>query len=557
MARELGRYRLIDRIAVGGMGEVYRGVDVGWGGVQRPVAVKLITPEFARHPDFVATFIDEAKLSFLLCHRNVVQVRDIGQADETYFIAMEWVDGADLGTVLKKMAAGPRQPLPIRFAVGIAAEAARGLDYAHRATDASGTPLHLVHRDVSPTNLLISFEGEVKVTDFGIARWRMKQTVSMPGSLKGKIGYMAPEQARGEEVDARADVWSLGVVLYEMLTGKNPFLGGGDVDVMSRLREGRYPPPSTVHALPAAIENIVLRAMAPNRAERYATCAALCEDLEGYARRESYTLSPTHLGAFVRGLVVDDVAHAATEPVASVLKAKTPTPPRVTPRPFDAALGAQLASLQSGEHEEVPAPVGPATIPGKRTVAPAPAEPPRQRTVAMRQVVEAIPVVDRPSPTDLTDRIPRRRTGLLVASMIAAGALVGLGVILAMRKPAAAPAVTVAPDVRENVGANAPAAGDKPLPDNVEVAPVKKTAPKSHAPRTVAPATLEVETMTQAAVTVDDVFRGNGPRVTVELQPGSHQVRVEGTAHGLRLLPKETTVELKSGEHHKMKLEPQ
>jgi serine/threonine-protein kinase len=553
MARELGRYRLIDRIAVGGMGEVYRGVDVGWGGVQRPVAVKLIAPEFARHPDFVATFIDEAKLSFLLCHRNVVQVRDIGQADDTYFIAMEWVDGADLGTVLKKMAAGPRQPLPIRFAVGIAAEAARGLDYAHRATDASGTPLHLVHRDVSPTNLLISFEGEVKVTDFGIARWRMKQTVSMPGALKGKIGYMAPEQARGEEVDARADVWSLGVVLYEMLTGKNPFLGGNDVDVLGRLREGRYPPPSTVHALPTAMENIVLRAMAPRRDDRYATCAALCEDLEGYARRESYTLSPTHLGAFVRGVVVEDVAHAATEPAVSVLKAKTPTPPRVTPQPFDAALGAQLASLQSGEHEEIPA--GPATIPGKRAAVPAPAEPPRQRTVAMRQVVEAIPLVDRPAPTDLTDRIPRRRTGLLVAAMIAAGALVGLGIILAMRKPAA-PVVAVAPDVPEKAN---PPAGDKPPPDNtVEAPPLKKTvAPKSRAPRAVAPATIEVETTSQAAVTVDDVFRGNGPHVVVEVPPGSHQVRVEGTAHGLRLLPKETTVVLKSGEHQKMKLEPQ
>src|SRR5262249_47717535 len=127
MTRELGRYRLIERIAVGGMGEVYRGLDTGWGGVQRPVAVKVIAPELARHPDFVTNFIDEAKLSFLLCHRNVVQVRDIGQTDPpegTYFIAMEWVEGADLGTLIKKMAAGPRQPLPMRFAVLIAAEAA-------------------------------------------------------------------------------------------------------------------------------------------------------------------------------------------------------------------------------------------------------------------------------------------------------------------------------------------------------------------------------------------------------------------------------------------------
>jgi serine/threonine-protein kinase len=552
MLRELGRYRLIERIASGGMGEVYRGVDVGWGGVERPVAVKLIAPELARYPDFVATFIDEAKLSFLLCHRNVVQVRDIGLADDTYFIAMEWVDGADLGTLIKKMASGPRQPLPMRFAVAIAAEAARGLDYAHRATDVSGAPLHLVHRDVSPTNLLVSYEGEVKVTDFGIARWRMKQTVSMPGALKGKVGYMAPEQARGEEVDARADVWALGVVLYEMLTGRNPFLGGTDVETLTRLRAGSYPSPSTVHALPAALEAIVLRAMAPSRGDRYATCAALCEDLEAYARRESYLLSATHLGQFVRGVLTDGTA--TTEPQATVLRARTPS----APRPFDAALGAQLAALQSGEPEESEV-LTRTTLPGKRSVA-APTEAPK-RTVAMLQPVSAMPIVERPPTTDLTSLIPRRRTGRIVAGVVVGVLLVGGATLIAVRagSPARPPTIPVVADVHVPPPPAAPVAQQPrpPAPGAVASAPPQREHRVARAPLHAQPAVLEVETVAEGQVTVDQRFRGNGPLVSVELPPGAHQIRVEATLHGLRTVPRDETVELKAGEHRHLKLEPQ
>ena len=268
-----GRYRLVRRVATGGMGEVYRGVDVGWGGIERPVAVKVIAPNYAREPDFVRTFVDEARLSFLLVHANVVQVRDIGQVEQTWYIAMEWVEGGDLGAILRR--AGER--IPLRFAVLVAIEAARGLDYAHRLRDASGRALHVVHRDISPSNLLLSLEGEVKISDFGIARSRLKSAPSMPGALKGKIGYLSPEQAHGDDVDARADVFALGAVLYEMLTGVNPFTHGAtERQVLQRVQAGSFPPPRQVlPSLPEELETILLKAMgAGARGAPYVRAAA-------------------------------------------------------------------------------------------------------------------------------------------------------------------------------------------------------------------------------------------------------------------------------------------
>ncbi|MGZ3441769.1 MAG: serine/threonine-protein kinase, partial [Polyangia bacterium] len=302
----LGRYKLSARIAQGGMGEVYRGVDVGYGGIERPVAVKLIAPGLALDPGLKRQFVDEAKLSYLLCHQNVIGVRDVGEIDGRFYIAMEWVDGADLGTILGRLRTAAGQPLPLRFACLVAVEAARGLDYAHRARDAAGQALHLVHRDISPSNLLVSFEGEIKVSDFGIARSRLREVTSMPGGLKGKVGYMAPEQARGESLDARADVFSLGAVLFEMLTGQNPFSYDApkENEALDRVRNARFP---TVRALapsvPQGLEAIVMRAMAPAREDRYQSCDKMREDLESFARRESYTLSPSDFGQFVRDLL--------------------------------------------------------------------------------------------------------------------------------------------------------------------------------------------------------------------------------------------------------------
>ena len=177
----LGRYQLEERIAQGGMGEIFRAVDTGYDGVPRTVAVKRIAAEYSREPEFVRTFKNEARLSFLLGHANVVRVLDIGDLDGTLFLVLEWVHGADLGAVLAQLRRESDQAMPTRLALTIAAEMARGLDYAHRLVGPDGEPLHLVHRDVSPSNVLLSVEGEVKISDFGIARSKLRASASLPG----------------------------------------------------------------------------------------------------------------------------------------------------------------------------------------------------------------------------------------------------------------------------------------------------------------------------------------------------------------------------------------
>jgi len=565
------------------MGEVWRGVDVGWGGVERPVAVKVIAPELAQHAEFVKTFIDEARLSYLLSHANVVHVRDIGQTEDgACFIAMEWVDGVDLGSLLRAVRA-TRQPFPTRFAALIAIEIARGLDYAHRLRDENG-PVGLVHRDVSPANVLISYEGEVKISDFGIARSRLREAISLPGAVKGKYGYMAPEQARAEEVDARVDVFALGVVLYEMVTGQNPYVvetGRRDGALVERVRKGVFRAPGEVAPVAPGLETIILRAMAPVRDERYVTCAALRDDLEAFARREGWALSTAQLGAWVRGVVAAQAeAQAAatgeTPPAAapSASASAVTAPGRIvrrdTPEPdvakgFDAVLGAGLAAL-SGEPDESPA----------STEAP-PAPPPTPpRTVALHPVIAAPsatataptpPVAPAPSGPRTSDfeLVPARRRrwpAVLALGLLAVGASVAISIVAARDDgPAPTDPAATAPTPTPS---NAPAAVAQPAAP----APASSTvaARDAHRPsrdladerardrRRAALATLTITTDAEANVFVDGRFVDEAP-ATIALPPGRHTIRVEGTVQGLRLMPKEETVELAGGEIRRLQLD--
>ncbi len=217
MPQRLGPYELIQRLATGGMAEVYLARRAGPHGFQKLVAVKRILPQLARDLDFVAMFVDEARMCARLAHPNIVQVFDFGEHEEELYMAMEYVDGTT-GARLIRAAAGANEELPLEVSLHVALSILRGLEYAHAAKDDHGRPLHLVHRDVSPGNVLIDRTGAVKLTDFGIARATEFERRTDAGQLKGKLGYMSPEQVVGKELDARSDLFTLGIVLAEMIT---------------------------------------------------------------------------------------------------------------------------------------------------------------------------------------------------------------------------------------------------------------------------------------------------------------------------------------------------
>ncbi|MFI5289596.1 MAG: serine/threonine protein kinase, partial [Polyangia bacterium] len=228
--RALGPYRLLSQLAVGGMAEIYVAKTAGVGGFEKLIALKVIHPNFSEDPEFVQMLVDEAKLSVQLQHANIVQTFDLGRIDEQYYIAMELIDGIDLYRLLRQ-ASEKEIDFPFEVAAFIAQETSSGLDYAHRKRDSKGRPLKIVHRDVSPQNVLVSYDGQVKIVDFGIAKAALRGQQTAAGVIKGKYYYMSPEQAWGDPIDARSDVFSTGILLYEMLVGQMLYLEE-DLDVL-------------------------------------------------------------------------------------------------------------------------------------------------------------------------------------------------------------------------------------------------------------------------------------------------------------------------------------
>jgi serine/threonine protein kinase/tetratricopeptide (TPR) repeat protein len=276
-----GKYQLLEKLAQGGMAEVWKAKSHGVEGFEKILVIKRILPELSKRAEFVEMFINEAKIAVTLSHANIVQVFDLGKFDDTYFIAMEYVAGMDFSTLLK---AGRRYnvPLPRDLIVYVMSELAKGLDYAHRRRDAAMKPLHIVHRDVSPQNVLLSWEGEVKLTDFGIAKARtsVADKNDEGGTLKGKYAYMAPEQAEGGPLDARADLFSLGTMLYEALAGANPFAAESAYETLQRVRTGTVKPiQECVPDLPSELVEIVEEAMATSTTARTASASRMYEQL--------------------------------------------------------------------------------------------------------------------------------------------------------------------------------------------------------------------------------------------------------------------------------------
>ncbi len=278
-----GRYRLQSRIGSGGMAEIFRAVAMGAQGFERTVAIKRIRDEVVELADIGKLFADEARVSALLDHPNIVQVYDFGAVDGTYYIAMEYLKGRNLEQVLSALRERGQRLAP-SLAVLIARDVARGLAYAHGLADDKGRPLAIVHRDVSPANVMLSHMGAVKLLDFGIARItsELRLAVTRGRALRGKCPYLAPEQITNEgEADARSDIFALGAVLWEMLTGRRLFVGSSDFEVLASVLNRDLPPPSSmVPGLPAEVDEIVLHALARDPDQRFASAGALAEALE-------------------------------------------------------------------------------------------------------------------------------------------------------------------------------------------------------------------------------------------------------------------------------------
>jgi serine/threonine protein kinase len=280
-----GPYELLDRVAIGGMAEVFKAKRTGVEGFEKVVALKRILPHLSDNKEFLDMFVDEAKMVAGLAHPNIAQIFDLGRIEKSYYIAMEYVHGRDLRTIMRRAREkGLRMPLDLSLRV--VSQVCAALEYAHRKKDERGRPMEIVHRDVSPQNILISFEGDVKLVDFGIAKAATKASSTDRGALRGKLLYMSPEQAWGRAIDRRSDVFSLGIVLYETVTETKPFIGAGtELTILELVRQCLITPAREINPrVPEALDRVIMKALARDPADRYQDAGQMQRGLERFLR---------------------------------------------------------------------------------------------------------------------------------------------------------------------------------------------------------------------------------------------------------------------------------
>ena len=327
-----GQYVLLEKIATGGMAEVWKARSRGVEGFQKIVAIKKILPHLSDNPEFIDMFIDEAKLAAQLNHNNIIHIYDLGKIQSSYYIAMEFVDGNDLRTILKR-AEERGHPLTPELALFIASKIAAALDYAHRKRDFENRDLGLVHRDVSPQNVLISEEGDIKLCDFGIAKAASKASHTQAGALKGKLQYMSPEQAWGETIDRRSDIFALGTVLFEMLTARQLFNGDNEMSILEQVREARVEAPSKINEEVAPeIDRIVLKSLAKEPENRYQNAAEMARDIDAQLFEFKPTPTSADLAIYMHRLKAA-VPVMAAAPAPAIMLESAPPPAPVAAKP--------------------------------------------------------------------------------------------------------------------------------------------------------------------------------------------------------------------------------
>jgi serine/threonine protein kinase len=366
VTQQLGKYQLIRKLATGGMAEVFLAKAAGPMGFEKTLVVKRILPHLAEDPTFVEMFLSEAKLAAQLNHPNIVQIFDFGEADDAYFLAMEYIDGPNLRVLLKR-ASQQGMTLPPALCARLVSAACEGLAFAHDFADPNtGEPLGLIHRDISPDNVLVSRQGAVKVVDFGIAKAAGQSHKTQSGVIKGKLAYMPPEQVRAKAMDRRVDVYALGVVLYELLTGHKPFEATTDASIMQAiLFEPMVPAVQHRPELPEPLQRILDRALAKDREQRYPDCLALSADLEEFILSVGKPVATQQIVQLVAQVTPNTDAPVPTPqpgtprsgPRASATPVHTPAPIAVEPSGFASPKSAPVNIERTEPLMPTPAPV--------------------------------------------------------------------------------------------------------------------------------------------------------------------------------------------------------
>jgi serine/threonine protein kinase len=461
--KDLGKYRVVRRLATGGMAEIYLAEARGIEGFAKHVVLKCILPQYAASETFVRLFLNEARVTASLDHPNIATVYDIGEHEGTYFFAMEYLHGEDLGRLLRELH-GRSQRLPLEHALTIGSGVAAGLHAAHEKRGVDGRPLGLVHRDVSPSNVVLTYDGGVKLVDFGVAKLTATAELTHTGMLKGKVAYMSPEQCNDQPIDRRSDVFSLGVLLYELTTLTRLFRADSEAATLRLVLEAKIPPPSSrVADYPPELEAVLLRALARDRDRRYASARELQVALEQVARSRGVVISAASLGDWITDLFgrrADPFMRAPGETLGNADAIGTPSG-----QPAVAMRGPQAESSSPGTPRKLDR--GPVLAPlpggnldaGDGTPLPAVVGGPTRTFIARSWPLVAIAVVS--AGLALLIR-PGGDRASPAAPAGAASATPSPGWPVAHPAPGPAPIIVVSPGQPAASAAGAPAAGRKP-----------------------------------------------------------------------------------------------
>jgi tRNA A-37 threonylcarbamoyl transferase component Bud32 len=454
---QVGRYEVVHRIACGGMAEIYLARASGIYGFEKYVVLKRILPQYAANAEFVRMFLKEARVAASLDHANIAHVYDIGETGGSTFFAMEYLHGEDLRHTMRELD-GRAERLPLEHAIEIVMGAAAGLHFAHEKRGPDGRSLGIVHRDVSPANIVITYDGGVKVVDFGIAKLAADPELSQRYALKGKLAYMAPEQLHNLPVDRRCDVFSLGIVLYEITTKTRLFKGATEVQTMKAVLDGVVPPPSSlIPEYPPALERIVMRALAMNPDERYQSARELQIDLEAFVHEQRIRVSPAALAEWMERTFGPkrEIWHSLPQrPTGSAAEARQN--------------GEPTAATKVVEHEGLAA--TPIAIPAGISVgiefsAPVPAVPPARPRRRWPLAVAAVALLAAAGLWAARGQLPGARSGAEPASPVV---LVAEGGNVAVERSASPTAPEAAPSAAP---ASTPPPTSRPMPAPAATAP--------------------------------------------------------------------------------------